>query len=148
MKSLIAQKKWVYDSAISTLFGLIDSKITVTFDATFLMLLRPAKHNKVIQSASYYLHYQCSLSRISRLLVRLRHFQITVILILNRDYTGNENHCGLSVLGKNRTYSSLGLDGLPPIISKSITRHEFSGRIYELKIEFVRWFMNCNLDKI
>ena len=55
VKSLIAPNRWVYDSAISALLGLIDSESTVTFDATFLMLLRRAKHHKVIQSASDFL---------------------------------------------------------------------------------------------
>ena len=45
VKSVIAPNYWVDDSAISVLLGLIDSEITVTFDATFFTLLHREKHD-------------------------------------------------------------------------------------------------------
>ena len=49
---------------------------------------------------------------------------------------------------KGRAYSSLRLNGRSAIISRNIARHKSSRRVFEFKIQFLWWFMACNLGNI
>ena len=106
VKSIIAPKNWVDDTAISVLLSLIDSAVTLIFDRRFLTLLSHAERRQLIQSISDFLYYQYSLSRLSMLLVRLRHCQVTLIPLFKGYYTGNGNHCGLASSEKGGTSSN------------------------------------------
>ena len=100
VKSLIVTKQWVNDFNISTILSMIYNESIVTFDTTFLTILRRAKHHKVIQSASDFLQYQCSPSGLARLIIRVRHCQIALIPLFDRDHTRNGSHWRLAALEK------------------------------------------------
>ncbi len=107
VKSVISHGTWVDNSAISAFFALI----TFTFDATFLTLLRRAKHQNAIKCASEFFRYQYNNSRLRQLIFSLRHFRNALILIFNGYHKGNRNQWGLAAFDKScgiaRVYDSL-----------------------------------------
>ncbi len=94
VRSVISPGTRVDDPAINALFGLNASGDTVTFDATSLPLLRRAKHQNTIKSASELLQHQYSNSSLSQLIFILRNCQNDLISLFNGDHSGNGNHWG------------------------------------------------------
>lgn len=140
--SLISSGFWIDDSAISAFLGLLDSEETVTFDATFVTMLKRAIHHKSIESSEHFLKYYYSSRGIGRLRRRLARCKIVLIPLFNGDYRGNGNHWGLAVLQKetSRIYlydSSESLqsftDSLPKIkeIANSVcSRHGINSSVW------------------
>ncbi len=133
LKSVISPRSWIDDSTISAFFGLIEDADAVAFDATFFTLLRRAKHQKAIQSASEFFRYHYSASAFALLTFRLHRCKIVLIPLFNGDHTGNGNHWGLASLeklfGTIRVYDSLNnlnsfADILPDIkrLAESLTK--------------------------
>ncbi len=79
LTSVISRRLWFHYSTISAFLGLIEDADTVGFDATFFTLLRCAKHQKAIQSASEFIRHHYSASAFASLNSRLRHCKIVLL---------------------------------------------------------------------
>ena len=111
MNSVISPRTWVDGPRRSAFLGLIANRDTFTFRATFLTLLRRAKHQNVIKPPSEFFLYQYSDSSLRQLTFSLGPCRNALIPLFNGYHTGNGNHRGLAALDKScgivRVYDSL-----------------------------------------
>lgn len=118
-KSLTAPNNRDDFSANFALFDLIFSESTVTFNAKFLTILLRAKHHNVIEQVFDFYKYQYSPPGLAKLLFRLCHYQVGLILHLKLEYSGNGNNWRLTGLEK-----ATDLFEFSPFISRNIARHK------------------------